>query len=349
MEADGTQVDEDDVLVQLKNETFILLQQNEIWKKETVENDLASTITVTSGTSSLDDSLSSSYNIENDEIMWSSFEIPFEKIPKSILDSCVKGENKKYVRNQMVHIIIDELRNIKEIVPYKVLRSVAKALSRKYPKTFLDVDDGKVIGEGYLALFFKLSERASYLRRPHKRQNNEPSVPQNLIRKKVNVMAGCVDWAPSGSLDNDVITNLNEVTEDNIPTNFEEMLERIYPQHRHFLNNVVHPPTVDQIRKEHPILFNKEAIFWHFKKLTGKDIKDLSTGFTAKSSKLLNFGLSQKILNKERIDSLPSEASALLCITNYFKEDISFIWQLISVSSRSIPCNLRVMKMITGK
>ncbi|KAI4463248.1 hypothetical protein MML48_4g00000715 [Holotrichia oblita] len=144
-------------------------------------------------------------------------------------------------------------------------------------------------------------------------------------------MAGCPKWAPQiAGANSAAITKLGELAKDNIPDNFDDMLDESYPLIRSFLNNIEDPPSVNDILSKYPILFNMRAIAWHFNKLTGMDLQDLVSSFQNHYQKIVDFGLFSGMLSKEVCEGTRKEKTILLCISKYFKEDFDVLWQVMS-------------------
>ncbi|KAI4470365.1 hypothetical protein MML48_1g11341 [Holotrichia oblita] len=301
LESDGTEIDNDAILLHVKNEILILLQTNEIWT-ECTPSKLPSTVTASSGqtlnsTTSSQSCGSISQN-ERKEFLsqneWNHFEIPYEKFTKTMLEACENGDgSNKSVKTQVVHIVIDELRRINERIPLRILKETARALASKYPKMFTDIDDdNRVVGDG---------------------------------------CSCCPKWAPQiAGANSAAITKLGELAKDNIPDNFDDMLDESYPLIRSFLNNIEDPPSVNDILSKYPILFNMRAIAWHFNKLTGMDLQDLVSSFQNHYQKIVDFGLFSGMLSKEVCEGTRKEKTILLCISKYFKEDFDVLWQVMS-------------------
>lgn len=125
-------------------------------------------------------------NILHMEFLWNSFEIPWDRIPANMRTMCEKGEKDKNVINEIVRIIINEMRQIKENIPRHALKHVANMMCQKYPQMFQDFDDdGTVIAGGSCTIFSKFMERSTYLNRPHKRPHFSVSVlPPAIIKKR---------------------------------------------------------------------------------------------------------------------------------------------------------------------
>lgn len=266
----------------------------------------------------------------NMEFMWHTFEIPWHKIPRDSVGACEKGLRKKEVVTQVVLMVANEMRSIKTNPSSKAVRLVAQKLISKFPKTFQDIDDdGVVLGDGSIGIFMKLYERLSYLNRPHKRPLQEQIFSKKLMRHTV---AGCSHWNPElPNINHEDASvskqKLNEcINMDHLSDEMEQILEKTYPIQREFINNVVKFPTVAEILQEWPILFNKYALMWHFKKLCKIDLNTFISNLDAKMDMILTF-------NKENTveEILDKYVKVLHVLGKYFKEDITSMYKLAKV------------------
>lgn len=86
-----------------------------------------------------------------------------------MLKQCEEGKISKSDLTEIVHIIVNEMRNVREYIPYKAFRTVAKKISDKYPAAFIDKDeDGTFLGDGMHGIVSKMHIRNIYLNRRHK-------------------------------------------------------------------------------------------------------------------------------------------------------------------------------------
>ncbi|CAH0564387.1 unnamed protein product [Brassicogethes aeneus] len=357
LEKDGTEIDDNEVLLLIKEETLIILEDNEKWMSlgistpsststETIVSDPSYSEIIPIGINSeltyinnenldiINMEIINLDSVSNSEYMWNNYQVPWEKIPEHMVKMCERGEKVKYVISEIVHIVIEDLRQIKELIPSKVLKRVANSMCEKYPKMFKDVDnDGIVLADGSCSLYCKLHERASYLRRPHKRRNKEiQAVPPKLIKKKINVMSGCSHWESTTPLIDEDIKKVNLCSPHQ--EDFYILLEKTYGQQRTFLNNIKEPPTVTQSKNEWPVLFKKEAIEWHFQKLTGKDLNTLPTKIQEKTVSIL------KLRNKGNQYEDGNWEDSFHFLAKYFKEDITFFYNKVKESEEGNEGNL---------
>lgn len=267
------------------------------------------------------------------EYTWESFKIPWDKLPQFMLTPFENGTADKRMVSEAVHTIVNEMRNIKCVIPTKAFKTVAKKMAGKYPKMFLDVDeDGNVLVNGTTGLMSKLLDRNCYLNRPHKRQNDDfqkPSVPPKKLKEINNRKAGCINYNPEVSTSSknvDAKTLLNNIGPDH--SQCFSLLEETFPAQRNFLTTI-NPPTIEEVRKEWPVLFKKDAITWHFQRLTEKD----SPINEPKYKKIVAYGKKTKMTIIETDDIV---LKALNVFTKFFKEDISSFFYKIQVSQGKI-------------
>lgn len=269
----------------------------------------------------------------NMEYMWQTFEIPWNKLPMGTLLACEKGLKQRDIHTQVIHMVANEMRSIKTSPSSKAARIVAQKMISKYPLAFQDIDDdGVVLGDGSISVFMKLYERLSYLNRPHKRSSSEPTTSK---KKMKHAVAGCQSgWNPEITTFKDeeltvLKENLNNFkNNDSLNNQMEFLLEKTFSLQREFLNNVEKSPTVVDILREWPILFNKSVIVWHFNKITNVDLNTFLVNLEQKHGKIMKFdknGESARMTDDKYLQ-------VLSVIFRYFKEDISKVYSAIQVS-----------------
>lgn len=240
---------------------------------------------------------------------------------------------------EVVQVVVHEMREISKHIPSKAFKMAAKKIIDRYPNIFKDVDsDGVVVGDGSHSLFSKLTDRNNYLNRPHKRTSNEkflqPAIPKNKIKMILNARAGCSNWQPDipdtvqvAETDQEKLKTM-DVTNDEIII----LLENTFALQRQFLNNINEVPTITDIRNSWPILLTKRGILWHFQKLTGTSLQEISNKMEERSDKILEFGKLKKLLveNEEEMDGTNFKLS-LEVVAKYFKERMEAIFVEVGV------------------
>ncbi|CAH0560167.1 unnamed protein product [Brassicogethes aeneus] len=212
------------------------------------------------------------------------------------------------LRRKVVSMVVDEMRNIKAYIPMKAFRYIAKKILDKFPQFFKDVDEDDVeLGDGTFSLVNQLYDH----------------LPLNPSKNRKS-LTGCYNWGPSTSTsttDEETLKNISKTTKYG-DCNYTEILEKTYAIIRNFLN--AGDPTIFEIKKEWPILFSSNSIFWHFQKLTGTSIHFLDQ-LKEKSSKILK---TIKYDKKKDIlyERVGPELEILVRLSEHFKEDINLFY-----------------------
>lgn len=182
---------------------------------------------------------------------WNNFSIPWDKMPSYVLAALKQGNHERKIINEVVQVIVNEMREISKNVPSKAMRILTEKLIVEYPTTFKDVDEVRIIiGDGCHSIFSKLVDRNNYLNRPHKRTADEPRIPRKKVKAVVNSRAGCSNWQPDvvdGKKD-ELKQQLEGVNEND--EGFWLILEKVYPDIRLFLNYHINIPTINDVQKE---------------------------------------------------------------------------------------------------
>jgi hypothetical protein len=254
------------------------------------------------------------------ENTWREFAIPWNKLTDNVLSELNEGKIGKTSRKKVIHMVVDEMRVINKSIANKSLRIIAHKIIDKFPLSFKDVDDdGIVLGDGSTTLFLKLQERNNYLNACLKRKRVEENINDNesssstrdCIKRRKNMYAkvGTSKWSGDFSgtdvnLDTieDKVAQLKNMSEMRKMNEEElyQLLEQTYNSQREFLNRN-DPPTIIEMRDTWPILLNEKGIFWHFNKLMGTDLNILEQNLKKKAQKIINYGVSKKIVTDENI------------------------------------------------
>ncbi|CAH0559188.1 unnamed protein product [Brassicogethes aeneus] len=352
LERNGTPINEDEVLIFLKNDILMLLAKNEQWGPSEQSLGSASTLTVSSVNEITDTSINDMsdgstlnnsilaeisdntfMNINapvivdaNLEYTWAHLDVSWSKIPSnhlSLLESGKKWQNCKPEITEICHTIVHEMRAIKTRIPVAAFKQMANKIVTKYPATFRETDiDGVVIGDGTYFLIRKLIDRNNYLNRPHKRGWENSPTPPKYRKKKMNSVAGCSNWEESASPSEDQslqekLKNIKESDE-----KYYDLLEDTYSDQRIFLNNVESPPTVQDIKKNWPVLLTNSGVKWHFQKVTGVDLNTLKFSMEEKAEKIIKYGIKKKLCDSQYDENKDTE-ECLKFYGKYFKEDLS--------------------------
>ncbi|KAJ3639917.1 hypothetical protein Zmor_003245 [Zophobas morio] len=351
LETDGTVIDDETVLKMVEKEVLILLTKEECWVSADVALASASFISQAS-TVTISSSSSSSHELSPFETeenkTWVDFEIPWQCLPKSVIRECEEGFKTGDCRSKVINMIVDNVREFTKHAEIDKFRAVAKQIVAKYPKQFADVDDdGIVIGDGNHTILKRLVDRNNYLNRPHKRSPNATyvtDIPLGKRRKMLSKKAGCSNWQPEietkspESLEEkkNTLNALHNAFLNNVTLDLETttLLNETYNMQRLFLNKC-DAPTIEEIVTEWPVLLTTPVTFWHFEKLTSKNINVLEEQFTHKAPKILQLGQQNKI----KVTCENSYLQCLEVIAKYFNEDLKILVDEQDKRNQTVTCN----------
>lgn len=329
LEADGTNVDEADVLEALEKEALILLCPEEEWVSEEDLRNLSFTTISNSSTSETSMMTTSSQSIATvSEETWDNYSVPWHLMDETKLTKLKEGTFTKSTLNEIINTVIFDMRKIKTLIPLSAFKTVAKKIVEKYSNLKDIDDDGCVFGGGYHRICSQLVNRNMYLNRPHKRTSEELHTSKKT-KKLTSARAGCSKWAPTSEVDSELIEqkrleliNINFCDDWATNEQLYELLDQTYPAQRMLLNKAV---LVSEIKEKWPILFKEDVIFWHFKKLTGQSTHLLVDNMKIKYSKMIHYF---KISNESDNKML----NILKLISGYFKENLEIIYIHYEVS-----------------
>ena len=162
----------------------------------------------------------------------------------------------------------------------------------------------------------------------------------------MKVQSGCINWQPEeiphdeNNLSVEERKNylqqidLHKVhTEDEIKM-IVENLDMTYGSQRQYLEDISNVPKITEILTQGQILLQKEALFWHFQKLTGHTVRECSHRFTPNLHKLYVFG-KLKIFFIEIGEGCTENVKnhdAMSVLPRIFKENMSTLIILHTVS-----------------
>jgi hypothetical protein len=106
-------------------------------------------------------------------------------------------------------------------------------------------------------------------------------------------------------------------------------MDACYTEQRKFLKNFQEPPSLNDIKKEFPILFKLESVIFHFNKLTGKKLEDLPKIMKEKSTKIVEYAIQNKYLKLDYNEDYCIQSLKFFAL--YFKEDFEKMYYKIEV------------------
>lgn len=388
MEEDGSEVDEDEILKFCLEKPLLLLMENDTWNATTPvestapnsntmqlsssENNFVtfdvqtlefqssndcpsetpsppttlSMISVISESEQENSFLSSSIKAKFD-----SFNIPWNKFSKSVIDVCENKQKLGINLKTVIHVLVDELRTISFYIPVGVFRDVVGKLIAKYPETFSYADtEGRTITIKNSPLITSLIQRNNYLNRPSTSSKaNDLSIPLKKKRLSKNFEETCVNWHKLHDSENyeekekkleakDKLVEFNKQktwTKDE----FEEikhLMNLLYSEQRKFLNNFENIPSIKEVKENWPFLLHTSFIFQHFEQLVEIDTKQVFEKFDLKIKNIIDFGRTCKVKLISNIFEKCNDNNVLIGLTfisNYFNEKIDSLLQTLPVST----------------
>ena len=382
LEADGSEIEDDDALQFLNKEVLLILGGNEIWSSAAMgqlsmpididqaddnlqilnlsdgmilnrnynlpstshDHELSSLkSTITWSSTALSSSDSEKIGSQCATKLFENFQIPWNKFPEHVKELLELGQNVDDHLNNLIHLIVVELRQIAFFIPTVVLRQICHKLVAKYPSSFIQKDEvGNDTSFNNSIILTKLINHNNYLNR--KSPSCSPKIP--LKKRKLNktVEKSCINWQPTSSEDYDKKNSECHKAElktisSKIRFLSEEwkkiiyMMDQTYSDQRVFLNE---SPSILLIEVEWPFLLRKECMFPHFNRLMNTNIELFPDSFRKKKELILRFGKTLK--NTETIRFFASkgievdtEFIVLEFIYQYFKEDINMLYRIYEV------------------
>lgn len=143
------------------------------------------------------------------------------------------------------------------------------------------------------------------------------------------MMAGCSNYqdlsSPATSTSNE--DHWEETYDEE---SFQNMMESRYIEQRKFLENFQNLPSLNDIKKNFPILFQLKSIIFHFNKLISKKLEDLPTLMEEKSKKIVEYAIQYKFLKLNNDEDYCIQS--LRFFTLYFKEDFEKMYYKLKVN-----------------
>lgn len=140
--------------------------------------------------------------------VWQNYEYDWTNLDRKHIQKLEERSTDKRIKQEVVHKVIDQMRDISTTIPCVVLRNVSQKIVAKYPDTFEDRKNGKRFSRGYNNLYHSLLSRNNYV----------ISLLKSTIPRQVKRTSGCLRFltqAKLGSLNwkvNDYPENETEET-----------------------------------------------------------------------------------------------------------------------------------------
>lgn len=229
--------------------------------------------------------------------------IPWEKFPTALIDACEQDEKPDPVdRREMIRILMDHaIRSTcsDENVGRNELRLLAQKVTAKYPRSFADKINGKIVGDGSQTLLQQLENRRENVFRNQKlaKKRKAPKDDAKASKEKVELDSyGCIKGRWEGEMQegSDPLEVLEETRKkllkeyEQTPENWDkktinQWMESTFNLQRKDINEL----SVKEICQRWPFLFEETWMAQHFKLLTGMDIQ--ANTFASKAERLYTF------------------------------------------------------------
>ena len=317
---------------------------------------IASTLVLTN--SSIADTISSDiipeYILENNIFSPSDKNLEFKsfkdfqlnKLPQTFYE--IFKRNEKLLPSQLddlIHIVIDQLRLISPHIPVAVIRDVVDKLVQKYPQSLLNTDkEGRNMCADNSVLITKFVNHNNY--KNSKKRLNQITPEINLkSRKKAKTFKNSCQpgrWQPDQSSESEKsVKEKQDWLKKIIPKKFlnsdeaylvGQYMESTYPFQRRFLNNFKNPPSIEQIKNEWPFLMKQDSLLKHFETLTDISVSKYFDSYQSNKNVIIKYF---KEKNKYTMDSdadISEDEQCFKFIASKFAEDLKSLFKQYPVS-----------------
>ncbi|XP_052459453.1 uncharacterized protein LOC128018121 [Carassius gibelio] len=286
-----------------------------------------------------------------------SFEVPWNKVRLTLRRAVDAGERPAPDdRRHLIKVTVDAMRERSLNPTRRECVVVAKAITQKYPNSFLDKnEEGELIGCGYFSIINQLKTRVEYLNRgnplsrlrKHKRtqrddEDGDDDQPAVATCARIDSY-GCVRWQPADYPDGETSASLEEKKLEMIDIfsreglkgaergRVEDLMAITYAKQREYINAKPSPSILD-VGKEWPFLFSQKFLLSHFTTLTNVELYTrLNEDMDKKGKRLLDFFSSQITKWRKEVRAVLKEAikkdregsdglAAMLVMLAHFKE-----------------------------
>lgn len=286
-----------------------------------------------------------------------SFEVPWNKVRLTLRRAVDAGERPAPDdRRHLIKVTVDAMRERSLNPTRRECVVVAKAITQKYPNSFLDKnEEGELIGCGYFSVINQLKTRVEYLNRgnslsrlrKHKRtqrDDDDGDDDQPAVATCARIDSyGCVRWQPEDYPDGETSASLEEKKLEMIDIfsreglkgaergRVEDLMAITYAKQREYINAKPSPSILD-VGKEWPFLFSQKFLLSHFTTLTNVELYTrLNEDMDKKGKRLLDFFSSQITKWRKEVRAVLKEAikkdregsdglAAMLVMLAHFKE-----------------------------
>ncbi|XP_041960247.1 uncharacterized protein LOC121718897 isoform X1 [Alosa sapidissima] len=315
-----------------------------------------------------------------------SFEVPWNKVRATLRRAVDAGERPAPDdRRHLIRVIVDAMREHSLNPTRRECMVVAKAITEKYPNSFLDKnEEGELIGCGYFSVINQLKIRVEYVNRgntlsrlrKHKRtqrDDGDGDDDQPAVATCARVDSyGCVRWQPedypdgetSASLEEKKLEMLDIFSQEGLKGaergRVEDLMAITYAKQREYINANPSPSILD-VGKEWPFLFSQKFLLSHFTTLTNVELYTrLNEDLDKKGKRILDFFSSQITKWRKEVRAVLKEAlkkdregtdglAAMLVMLAHFKEQEESLFLLADVTTTPADAEAQLSLPITPR
>ncbi|XP_043469439.1 putative histone-lysine N-methyltransferase 1 isoform X2 [Leptopilina heterotoma] len=234
-------------------------------------------------------------------VSWDEYVVPWTNLPAVDVLACHNGTATERNKHNVVQSVITDMRFYNVLIRRQDLQKIAKQFMIKFPIAFKDLDeDGETLDNGYNGILKKLEDHNNYLNRtPNRRPNltDQLNIKLKDRRSLEAIQSGTINWQPpqiaegetEESIENNRIFlcayNFENIQKIIPETELETKLNSTFAIQRLFLNNIKNPPNINDIEANWSFLLYESCLLWHFEKLTGISLDQMSQKYELKIKK----------------------------------------------------------------
>lgn len=274
------------------------------------------------------------------KLLFSNYSFDFKKIPKFISDELDAGHKlNASLQHDLVHHVVNDLRQISVSITMETFRSVAKEMSQRYPNGFSIMDkNDQILDMDSITLASALLNHHQYLNRGLKRKLNTDDVTPKHFRKINNLRNGVDNFYADLPNDTSELENMRMWLREHadikiLPTEEsaieQDYFEKTFALQRKYLNNFTNPPTIKEIKSEWPHLLKNKYLLIHFNKLFEK----INTSqFPSEFNRLADAIIRKAKFNDAENQIMSRNLKALTAVAQKFNENIEVVLKKYPVS-----------------
>ena len=184
-----------------------------------------------------------------------SFEIPWEKFPRSLVEDCKQKKRPAHRdRLQMIRVIVDDVHQLNKAPKKRNFERIAEKIVHKYPSSFKDVVGDVVIGTGLQSLASQLMYRSGNIKCATKAASKNLTMDvQNQIDDEVSNVSSIVEELKTCYSQKE--REYNKVL---------NLMKRTFKSQRCDIKNNT---LISEMKFKWPFLFEEQQLFQHYELL----------------------------------------------------------------------------------